>query len=163
MSDQPRNDEIREWHRRFAVDANNEAWTLSEQVELTADERFALLHAAHSSAYHWSRIGTNEQIAHAHLLLGRVHALLGKGDLAMEFARMAFASITSRECAPWEAAFAHGILANAAAACGDGALHAHHYKEASSLGDRLEDPEERALFHATFDLIAAPQPAGGEQ
>jgi hypothetical protein len=141
------------WHRRFAVDANNRAWSLAEKTELTPAEERELLYAAYASAHHWSKIGTEEQFARAELLLGQAHARLGQSSLAMKFATGAFTSITSRDAAPWEIAFAHAVLANAAAASGNWELHREHYETAKELGDTLADPEDRQIFHKTFDLI----------
>jgi hypothetical protein len=161
MPEQPTEEDLRKWHRRFAVESNNRAWTLSEKRELTTEEMSELLDAAHAASHHWSKIGTAAQIAQADLLLGRVHALLGHGELAMKFATAAFDSITSRDCAPWEVAFAHAILANAAAASGNAEMHAQHYAEAKVLGESLMDPQDKSLFLATFDLIPAPLPSRG--
>jgi hypothetical protein len=141
------------WHRKFAVDANNRAWALAEKPELTADEARELLYAAYASAYHWSKIGTEEQFARAELLLGQAHARLGHGGLAMKFAMQAFNSITSRETEPWETAFAHAVLANAAAASGDWQLHGEYFRKAKALGESLADPEDRQVFLKTFDRV----------
>jgi hypothetical protein len=149
MSDDPTN----VWHRRFAVDANNRAWSLAEKAELTSAEEREMLYAAYASAHHWSKIGSEEQFARAELLLGQAHARLGHSSLAMKFATEAFSSITSRDAAPWEKAFAHAVLANAAAVSGNWQLHREHYEMAKRLGDTLADPEDQQIFHKTFDLI----------
>jgi hypothetical protein len=156
MPDQPVDENVRAWHRRFAVEANNLAWRLSEKTELAADEKTELLYAAYAAAHHWSKIGTEQHIARAELLLGRIHALLGYGDLAMKFATAAFDSIVSRNSERWELAFAHAILADAAAASGDSQLHAKHYTEAKLAGESLVDTEDRDIFLATFRLIPPP-------
>jgi hypothetical protein len=156
MHREPTEDDPGAWHRRFAVEANNRAWKLSEKSELTAEERSELLDAAHAAAHHWSKIGTQVQVERSHLLLGRVHALLGNGPLAIEFATAAFASMASGDRAPWEIALSHAVLANAAATMGDARLHAERYMEAQAFGDRLEG-DERDLFRATFDLIPEPR------
>jgi hypothetical protein len=156
MTEQPSEEDLTKWHRRFAVEANNRAWTLAEKPELTSEERTELLYAAYAAAHHWSKIGTIAQVALAELLLGRVHAVLGHGDLAMKFATSAFNAINSRETEPWEVAFAHAILANAAAVSGDAELHAQHYVQAKALGESLET-QDRDLFRATFDLIPTPR------
>ena len=158
MSEKPAEDDVRGWHRRFAVEANNRAWALTEKAELTAEEQTELLYAAYASAHHWSRIGTEEHSARAQLLLGRTHALLGHGPLAMTYARAAFDWIVSRGGEPWEIAFAHAILADAAAASGDSQLHAQQYAEAKAVGDSL-DEEDRRIFLATFRLILSPHNA----
>ncbi len=150
--EQPTEEDLKKWHRRFAVDANNRAWTLSEKPELTNEEASELLDAAHAASHHWSKIGTPAERALADLLLGRVHARLGEGRLAMRFATAALDAITSRDSEPWVVAFAHAILANAAAASGDTQLHAEHYIRAKVLGEQL-DATDKEIFFATFNLI----------
>jgi hypothetical protein len=54
-------------------------------------------------------------------------------------------------------AFAHAVLANAAAAARDRELHARHHAIAKSLGAALADAEDRSIFEATFTVIRAPQ------
>jgi hypothetical protein len=157
MPEQPTEEDVQRWHRRFAVDANNRAWVLSEQTELAADERTELLYAAYAAAHHWSKIGTEQHMARAELLLGRTNALLGHGDLAMKFATAAFNSIVSRNSEPWEIAFAHAILANAAAVSGHSQLHAEHYGAAKLACESLADKEDRDIVLATFRLVPPPR------
>jgi hypothetical protein len=160
MPEQTTEENLKTWRRRFAVEANNRAWTLSEKTELTTEEMTELLYAAYAAAHHWSQIGSEEQVALAELLLGRVHARLGHGHLAMKFATAAFNSIISRDSAPWEVAFAHAILANAAATSGDSQLHVEHYEKAKVVGESLVDAQDKDLFLATFALIPAPRSSG---
>jgi hypothetical protein len=157
MADTPSELDLKSWHRRFAVDANNRAWALAEQTTLSDAERTELLHAAHASAHHWSKIATGKEVARADLLLGRVHAILGHGDLAMRHASAAFEALGATGNERWEIAFAHAILAGAAAASGDHALHARRYAEAQARGNALAAPEDREIFLKTFRLIPAPR------
>ena len=156
MPDQLPEEQVHEWHRKFAVEANNRAWGLSEKPDLTGPEKKELLYAAYAAAHHWSKVGREENFARADLLLGRVHAILGHGALAIEFATEAFNSITSRHSERWEVAFAHAVLANAAAVSGNSELHVAHYDRARGIGEQLEDPEDKEIFLATFRLIPAP-------
>jgi hypothetical protein len=157
MREPPTDEELRAWHRRFAADANNRAWSLSEKPELTNAERRELLDAAHAAAHHWRKIGTPAQVAQADLLLGRAHALLGNGALARTFATAALDLTTSRNGQPWELALAHAVMADAAAASRDAQLHAQHHEKAKSLGENLAG-EDKELFLATFDRIPVPRP-----
>ena len=61
MPEQPAEETAQTWHRRFAVEANNRAWALSEKTELATKERTELLYAAYAAAHHWSKIGTEQQ------------------------------------------------------------------------------------------------------
>jgi hypothetical protein len=156
MAEQPSDEEIRQWHRRFASENNNRAWRLSELSSASAEDEAEMLNAAHAAALHWSKVGTALNAARSDMLLGHVHALLGNGSLAMRYAKSSFDHLTAHDCPDWELAFAHAILANAASSANDRDLHSHHYGLAESLGMALADPEEREIFEATFRRIPAP-------
>jgi hypothetical protein len=147
-------EELRKLHRHFAIECNNRAWRLSEAPSRSPLDDREMLDAAHAAAFHWSKVGTELHMARAGLLLGHVHALLGRGDSAMRYARGAFDFVSARESPAWELAFANAILANAAAAARDRATHAEHYARARSLGAAL-DGEDRSIFDATFRTIPA--------
>ncbi|MFM1896786.1 MAG: hypothetical protein RLZZ385_1860 [Pseudomonadota bacterium] len=155
--DAPTPEELQTWHRRMAVITNNRTWALAEQASRTDAEDGEMLHGAHASLYHWSQVGTTQNVARARMLLGHVQALLGQGELALENARAAFEFVMQEGAEPWEQAFAHAILANAAAAAGLQELHQQHYGQAEVIGTGLEIPEEREIFMATFTVIPAPR------
>ena len=156
MADQPSDDEIRQWHRRFAAESNNRAWRLSEAATRSAADDDEMLNAAHAAALHWSRVGTELHAARADMLLGHVHALLGHGDLALRYASASFAYLSSRDSADWELAFAHAVLANAASTAKDRDLYLRHYALAKEMGRALQSAEDRKIFEATFCRIPAP-------
>lgn len=149
-------EEMARWTRRFAVDCNNRAWQLAEAPTRTTAEDEEMLHAAHAAALHWSKAGTELHGARARMLLAHVHALLGRGESAMDYATDCFDYVSSHDSPPWEVAFAHAVLANAAFAAGNGELHAKHYALAVALGAALADAQERAIFEATLRTVPAP-------
>lgn len=159
MADQPNDEEIGKWHRRFAAECNNRAWSLSEAAIRSPSEDEEMLDAAHAAALHWRRIGTEINVARAEMLLGHVHALLGNGELAMRYAGASFAYLSAHGCDEWERAFAHAVLANAAAAAGNGELHLRHHGMAKDIGLALPNAEDRRIFEATFRRVPAPPPA----
>ena len=156
MTDTPSDDEIRKWHRRFGIDANNRGWALAESTTRTPAETDEMLHVAHAAAWHWSKVGTPHNAALADVLLAQVHALVGEGIPALRHAQAAYGYFSGRESAPWELAFAHAVLAHAAHAAGDDVLHRDHFAKARELGQALPDAEDRAIFDATFRTIPGP-------
>jgi len=157
MAEPPAPEDIRKWNRWFAVECNNRAWRLAEQALRTPAEDEEMVHAAHAAALHWSKVGTELHRARASMLLGQVHALVGDGRRALHYARESFAFVSARDDTPgWELAFAHAVLANAAAANDERSLHNTHYARAKALGSALTDDEERALFEATLRTVPAP-------
>jgi len=155
MSERPTDEHVMQWHRWFAVECNNAAWALAEQEQRTEDEDRQMLASAYASVFHWSKVGTPENAAHGDLLLGQVHALLGHGQLALQHAERSFAWIMGNARPDWERAFAHAILAHAAARAGRADLHSTHHRHAQAVGETL-DPEDRAIFEASFRLIPSP-------
>lgn len=149
----PSPDETAKWHRRFAMEMNNRAWDLAEKPVRAAAEDEEMIHAAHAVALHWSRVGTELNMARADMLLGQAHALAGNGKVAMHYARRSFDYISTHEPKDWEIAFAHAVLANAARAAGDEAMFAEHYATATRLREAIADPEDREIFDRTYKLI----------
>ena len=154
-TDSPADDPTRTWTRRFAADANNRAWALAEQASRTPAEDEEMLHAAHAARHLWTSIGTARNHALGDLLLGQVHALLGLGPSALRYARRAHGPLTAADAEPWQAAFAHAVLAHAAHATGDAALHRESHARAATAAAALQD-EDRNVFDATFRTIPAP-------
>jgi len=149
-------EELTELHRWHAVECNNLAWSLSEQPSRTPAQDEEMLDAAHAAAFHWGKVGTELTHAHAKMLLGHVHAVLGHGQTAWAYARAAYDYISTHEPADWEIAFAHAVLAHAAYADEDPNLHLRHYTRAEELGNVIADAEDRAIFSTTFILIPRP-------
>lgn len=149
-------EEVARWNRWFAVECNNRAWRFAETPGRSAEEDEEMLHCAHAAALHWSKVGTGLHRARATMLLGHVHALLGNGAIAMGYAEASFAYVSSHDSPHWEVAFAHAVLANAAAAAGERDLHAQHYARAQALGAALEDAEDREIFEKTFRAVPIP-------
>jgi hypothetical protein len=156
MSDQPSEDDIRKWHRWFAVECNNRAWRLSEAPTRSAKENAEMLDAAHAAAFHWRKVGTEIHAARADMLLAHVNALLGHADVAMHHANASFDSVTSRESPEWELAFVHAILAHAGSVARNAEIHSRHHALAKKMGQALPNAEEREIFDATFARIPAP-------
>jgi hypothetical protein len=144
------------WHRYFAMQGNNRAWDLAVQARATAADR-ELLDAAHASAWHWRVAGTEQNHMRSAMLLAEVHSLLGHGATALSYANEMHAWFLARPDTPdWEMAFAHAILAHAAHAAGDHALHVRSYRDASASLAAIADPEDRAIVQQTFQQVPAP-------
>lgn len=149
-------EEIARSHRWHAAECNNLAWELSDRPERTPIEDEEMLNAAHASAFHWTKVGTELSRARAQMLLGHVHAALGNGQAALLYAQQSFDYLVAHNPPDWEIAFAHAILAHAASAAGDASLHQQHYARAKELGRAIAAPEDKEIFFKTFNLIPNP-------
>lgn len=144
------------WHRFFAAQANNEAWTLAE-VPQSRTGALALLNAAHASAWHWQAAGNVLNHKRALMLLAQAHAVAGFGQSALLYANDMRAYFLSDPSTPdWELAFAHTIHANAAHAAGELAQHELSYASAESAIRTLADENDRAMVMRIFEHVPRP-------
>ena len=155
MAERPQPEEIAKWHRWFAVEANNRAWQLTEQEEPTDEQRAETLLAAYASVYHWSQAGTEKHKAMGEMLLARAHVVAREPEAALRYAKSSYDYFTTHESDPWQVAFAHALIADAAALAGDSETHRHHYEIARKAGEGLGE-EDRAVFLSTFNRVPAP-------
>jgi hypothetical protein len=146
-------EEIARSHRWHAVECNNLAWRLSELPERTPAQDIEMHDAAHASAFHWSKVGTELHSARAKLLLGHVHAVLGQGSAALAYAQESYRYLVAHEPPDWERAFAHAVLAHAAHAAGETELHKENFAKAEELGPGIANAEDREIFFKTFRNI----------
>ena len=143
---------VSDFHRITAAFCNNEAWSLLETPDLDATQTVRLVTLAATARHHWHEVGTASNIAHADLLFGWALARAGAGDAAMDAAR---ASLThfNEEGSVWERAFAEAAMAAACRASGDEEGFAHHYAQARTLGDEL-DEDDAVYFQAAFNTLS---------
>lgn len=155
MADTTASEEAKAWHKRFAAAANNRAWELSVQTRTVAEDQ-EMLDAAHTSAWHWMKVGTEVNHMRATMLLAEVHALLGLGHSALAYAeemRTYFLGIQSPD---WEVAFVHVVHAHAAAAAGETKKHQASYERAVAAFDAISNEKERSIVADTFGHVPKP-------
>ena len=143
------------WHRYFAMDANNLAWQLAVQTR-TADQDQDMLNAAHSAALHWGVAGKELHQMRAKMLLAEVHALLGFGRSALEYAEQIRNYFLGRETLDWEIAYVHTIHAHAASVAGEAEKHRASYSAAHLAIAATVDEEDRDVVLKTFSQIPSP-------
>ena len=151
----PTDSDLQDWHKRFAITANNRAWELSV-LECTAEQEQEMLDVAHASAWHWSAVGTELNRMRSTMLLAEVHALLGLGASALRYAEEMRAYFTARETADWELAFTHVIHAHAASAAGAVETHRVAYQAAKIALQAIANEEDRIIVDKTFRQVPAP-------
>ncbi len=143
------------WHRRFAAGCNNRAWDLATQPRTPAEDR-EMLDAAHASAWHWGRVGTELHRMRAQMLLAEVHALLGFGPSSLQLAEGMRSYFLGRETPDWELAFTHAICAHAAHAAQRPDEHRRAYADALAALQAVTDPEDRQIVEKTFRQVPPP-------
>src|SRR5258708_1741541 len=155
MTVEPEADDVAKWHRKFAMSCNNRAWELSV-VPRTPAQDAEMLSLAHASAWHWGQVGTELNQVRAKMLLAEVHALLGLGPSALQFAREIRQYFARGETPDWEIAFVHTVCAQAAFAAGESAEYKVEYAKALAALNAIGEPEDREVVAKSFRLVPAP-------
>jgi hypothetical protein len=156
MTEKPSPEEVVRWQRRLAGQANNRAWSLSEQPVRTAAEDEEMLNAAHAAMYFWSIVGDANTQTHASQLLAQTYAILKQPKPASQYLDKCLPMLAGESAKPWERALAHAVAANVASAGGNSQDHTRHYQEATRLTAALENAEERAIIEATLRVLPVP-------
>ncbi|MEZ5277699.1 MAG: hypothetical protein R3F07_15065 [Opitutaceae bacterium] len=155
MPNQPPESDLITWHRYFAIESNNRAWSLTI-ASRSADEDQEMLDAAHAAAWHWGFAGDELNHMRAKMLLAEVHAQLGNGTIALRHATTMQAWFLSRETPDWEVAFVHAIFARASLAAGDSESYRAAYVLAEKAIAAIGDEDDRKIVIQTFSRIPRP-------
>ena len=134
-------------HRQLAVGLFNDVWRLMETRE--NDDR--LLHAAHSSRYHWGEAPEckPENLARGEWQVSRVYTVLGRAEPAIWHAQRCLDHCLDAGIGDWDFAYAYEALARAHALAG--AAEAAKWKaKAREAGDAIADPEDRQHFDEDY-------------
>lgn len=135
-----------EEHRALGAGLFNRTWDLLLIEGRTPAQDDELVHTAHASAWHWSRVGQVQNRARAEWLCSRVYATLGRGGEAVHHAGRCLAILDEGGdgIEDWDAAAAAEAMARALAVAGEPA-EARAWKErAVAALDGIADAEDRA-------------------
>lgn len=143
------------WHRFFAVETNNLAWSLSEACTQGVPKP-ELLDAAHASAWHWHAVGTDENRMRSVMLLALVHARFNLGTSAWQYAEhMRDFFLARSETPDWELALVHTIHALAARAHGNAIAFEDSRSKAERAVKSVQDPIDREIVDRTYRLLGS--------
>lgn len=136
----------------FAKTIYNSIWGLLEKPVRSLEEDREMLLAAHASLYHWMKAGTPVHEQRGYWMISRVYQTLGKAKDALEWAHrcLEISEEYPADIEDFDRAYAQEALARAYALAGDQAKAVDHWRQAASLGDQIEDPEDRKIFLDDF-------------
>lgn len=155
MLTEPTPDELVHWHKFFAIECNNEAWQLAENIGAHERNR-ELLDLAHASVYHWGKVGTELNRIRGYELLAFVHAICGHPSTALEYISEVHQYFISNTTEEWEYALVHMIRSHAAFAAGDSELHRESYSTAESIVNSMPPGEDKDVIMKMWTAIPRP-------
>ena len=150
MSEKISLDEAQE---KFAKSSWNAIWPLLEKNDRTPSENEDLLVNAFTSLYHWKQIGTEVNHQRGYWMISKVYQVLEKAEPALAWAEKC-ARVTSEHAADmkdFDLAYAEEALARSYALAGELELAREHHRQASDLGERITDPDDKKIFQGDFE------------
>ncbi len=135
-----------EFHQKYAVGLNNLVWHLLEKEDRTKQDEELLINAAHTSYYHWSRIGTAINLQRGHWLIARVYAVLRHPNTAIHHAARCLELTEEHDFVDFDLAYAYEAMARAYAAASNKDECDKYLKLAFEAGEKIAVEEDRNLF-----------------
>lgn len=141
-------------HKKFAVECNNEVWSLLSKESRTDQENESMIMAAHTSHYHWGKIGKPINIQRGYWLISHVYAVLNMPEQALHHAKKCLALTEEHGFIDFDLAYAFEAMARANAAADNRQDAVKYLNLAREAGERIKAEEDRKLFIS--DLEAGP-------
>jgi hypothetical protein len=113
-----------------------------------------MIHAAHTSRFHWQTAGDVVNWLRGDWLLAHVYTLLDQPQVALRFARLCLEQCEANHIGDFDLAYAYEGVARALAANGDHVEAEKYYRLAEAAGNVIAEDEDREWFNR--DLPAPP-------
>ncbi len=144
--------------RWFAVEFNNEAWSIVESQSASPEQIERLLHLAHAACLHWSASGDSLNRQRALDLLAHAYAAAGRGELAVGYAEQA-AGLSEQhgdKQTPFDRAEACAAMAVALCAAGRSS-DADLWRAKALAAARELEPDDRAVIEGLLERAGLPR------
>jgi hypothetical protein len=146
--------DVKEWHRKFAVDLFNRTWDLIESKDRSDDDDLEMLSSAIASLHHWRQVGEAKNLSISDWQVSRVFALLDHPNAARRFGRRALRIAEEHSLGPFYEGYGHEALARAAAVAGDEAERDTHLAKARQLAGHVDKAGEAEILLKDLDDLA---------
>lgn len=144
----------RETERRLAAGLFNEVWRLLDLPKRRPEQDDEMLHAAHSSRYHWGNVGEPVTLARGEWLCSRVYAVLHRPSSAIWHAHRCLELLTEFGGGEnWDEAAAYEALARAYSVAGNKSEKNAWLARAHEALKSVADPDDRESIEADLKTI----------
>jgi hypothetical protein len=141
-------------HRWFAVEANNQSWSVLEGARRSAADIEEMIDAAHAAAWHWRRVGSTLNELRAQCLLTTAYGVAGRGEAASRHAEksLKLSEALGAEQSEFDRACAHGAASLAFRIALRPREAAEQYSIASNAAKLLSERDEKEVFTRLYTM-----------
>ncbi|KQC15036.1 MAG: hypothetical protein APR63_04545 [Desulfuromonas sp. SDB] len=152
MEDDKKLDEIN-CHKKFAVDLFNLTWDYLDNKNRNRDQIDEMIHAAHASRFHWSRVGQPIHWERGEWQISRVYSELNMSESALYHAQRCVDICLDNGIGDFDIAFAYEAMARAHA-LDKNKIQMNKYLElAKKAGESIDKKEDRDYFFSELNSI----------
>jgi hypothetical protein len=112
-----------------------------------------MIHAAHASRLHWSRVGEAVNLDRGEWQCSRVYAVLGRAEPALWHAQRALEICQSEGIGDWDLAFAYEALARASGVAGNREDVERYLAADRAAAAQIAGDEDRELLLSDLETI----------
>ncbi len=147
-----------EFHKKVAISTNNGIWTILDNDSPSSQELEDALRMAHTTRYHWSKVGTTVNAVRAEYMLSRVYAHMKRaepalfhGNRGLELAKEA--EKTDDKWKDWDLPFIYEALARAHAIAGNKSECKKYKDLAQKATDAVKGEEDKKICQGELDKV----------
>ena len=140
------------WHQTIAKETNHLVWDLLSKPERSQAEDAQMLNAAHTSCFHWEKVGTPVHLTRGNWMISHVYAILNQPALSLQFAKSCLEICQQNMIGDFDLAYAYEAMARAFASLGQKDECQHYLQLAEEAGQQIQniEPKDREIFFNDF-------------
>jgi hypothetical protein len=142
-----------EFHKKTAMMTNNATWDILDKKNPSKEELEDALHMAHTSLYHWSKIGQPINKARAEHAVARVYIALKWAEPALYHADQCLKIVEKTGVGDFDLAFAYESLAKANAVAGKKTECKKYRTLAQKATDAIKGEKDKEICQSEVDKI----------
>ncbi len=147
-----------EFHKKVAISTNNGIWTILDNDSPSSQELEDALRMAHTTRYHWSKVGTTVNAVRAEYMLARVYAHMKKAEPALAHASRGLelakeAEKTDDKWKDWDLPFIYEALARSHAIAGNKSECKKYKDLAQKATDAVKGEEDKKICQGELDKV----------
>lgn len=133
-------------HKQLAIQCFNQVWDLLDKKDRTQMDDDTMLHMAHTSRYHWEKVGTPVNLSRGEWQISRVYSVLQRPEPALFHAQRNLEICIEHQIVDFDLAFAYEALARAYKVAGNEQEMLHYKKLAIEASKAISKEEDRNLL-----------------
>jgi hypothetical protein len=142
-----------EFHKKIAILTNNSIWPTLDKEKPSEEELEDALHMAHTSLYHWSKVGQPINKARAEYMVARVYCAFKWAEPALYHAEQCLKITEKTGIGDFDLAFAYEVLAKSNAVAGRSTECKKYRELAQKATDAIKGEEDRKICQLEVDKI----------